>query len=240
MKNKLFALWVLSVFIFLSSCESLSSPAQANVASNDNTVNSNAMHDNAPHDNATQSSIVKDILAELNRVRSNPKKYAEEEIKPRLKYFDGKLYKVPGQIPIQTNEGASAVQECIDVLMKTKPMETLALESGLSLAAQWLADDQANTGTIGHYGSDGSSPFERMNRYGKWLITAGENCAYGPKTGREIVAQLLIDDGVPGRGHRINILKPEFKKVGIGYNDEGKAPYGAVSVMDFAGDYISK
>ncbi|AIN94080.1 CAP domain-containing protein [Treponema putidum] len=240
MKNKLFALWVLSVFIFLSSCESLSSPAQANVASNDNTVNSNAMHDNAPHDNATQSSIVKDILAELNRVRRNPKKYAEEEIKPRLKYFDGKLYKAPGQIPILTNEGASAVKECMDALMKTKPMELLELEKGLCYSAQWLADDQAETGQAGHYGSDGSSPFDRMNRYGKVLITAGENCAYGPKTGREIVAQLLIDDGVADRGHRINILKKEFKKAGIGYNDKGKAPYGAVSVMDFAGDYVSK
>ncbi|MGI5065985.1 CAP domain-containing protein [Treponema putidum] len=240
MKNKLFALWVLSIFIFLSSCESLSSPAQANVASNDNTVNSNAMHDNAPHDNATQSSIVKDILAELNRVRRNPKKYAEEEIKPRLKYFDGKLYKAPGQIPILTNEGASAVKECMDALMKTKPMELLELEKGLCYSAQWLADDQAETGQAGHYGSDGSSPFDRMNRYGKVLITAGENCAYGPKTGREIVAQLLIDDGVADRGHRINILKKEFKKAGIGYNDKGKAPYGAVSVMDFAGDYVSK
>ena len=184
--------------------------------------------------------IVNEILTELNRVRSNPKKYAEEELKPRLKYFDGKLYKVPGQIPLQTNEGASAVQECIDALINTNPVEALKLENGLCLSAQWLADDQANTGKIGHHGSDGSSPFDRMNRYGKWLITAGENCAYGPKTGREIVAQLLIDDGVADRGHRINILKPEFKKVGIGYNNEANAPYGTVSVMDFAGDYISK
>ena len=225
MKNKLFALWIFAVFIFLSSCGSLSSPASKHVPSNDN---------------ATQSPIVKDILIELNRVRRNPKKYAEEEIKPRLKYFDGKFYKAPGQTPILTNEGASAVQECIDVLMKTKPIELLELEKGLCSAAQWLADDQAKTGKTGHYGSDGSSPFERMNRYGKVLITAGENCAYGPKTGREIVAQLLIDDGVADRGHRIDILKSEFKKVGIGYNNEVNAPYGAVSVMDFAGDYVSK
>lgn len=216
MKNKLFALWLFSALICLSSCESLFSGKPKNMP------------------------IVNEILTELNRVRSNPKKYAEEELKPRLKLFDGNLYKVPGQIPIQTNEGAPAVQECINVLTKTNPMEALTLEKGLSLAAQWLANDQAKTGTIGHYGSDGSFPFERMNRYGKWLITAGENCAYGPKTGREIVAQLLIDDGVQDRGHRKNILKKEFKKVGIGYNDEDKAPYGAVSVMDFAGDYISK
>lgn len=225
MKNKLFALWLFTTFIFLSSCESISSHASKNISLNNNII---------------QNPIVRDVLIELNRVRSNPKKYAEEEIKPRLKLFEGKLYKVPGEIPILTNEGAPAVRECIDVLMKTKPMGLLELEKGLSLAAQWLADDQAETGNEGHYGSDGSSPFERMSRYGKLLITAGENCAYGPKTGREIVAQLLIDDGVPDRGHRLNILNKEFKKVGIGYNDKNNAPYGAVSVMDFAGDYVSK
>ena len=73
MKNKLFALWIFAVFIFLSSCKSLSSPASKHVPSNDN---------------AAQNPIVRDILIELNRVRRNPKKYAEEEIKPRLKYFD--------------------------------------------------------------------------------------------------------------------------------------------------------
>ena len=222
MKNKLFALWLFAALICLSSCLFSGKPQ------------------NIQNDNPTQARIATETLTELNRVRRNPKKYAEEELKPRLKLFEGKLYKAPGQIPIQTNDGAPAVQECINVLTKTNPMEALTLEKGLSLAAQWLADDQAKTGTIGHYGSDGSSPFERMNRYGKWLITAGENCAYGPKTGKEIVAQLLIDDGVQDRGHRKNILKKEFKKVGIGYNDEDKAPYGAVSVMDFAGDYISK
>lgn len=186
MKNKLFALWLFAIFILLSSCENLFLGKPKNVH------------------------IVNEILTELNRVRSNPKKYAEEELKPRLKYFDGKLYKVPGQIPLQTNEGAPAVQECIDVLMKTNPMETLALENGLCLAAQWLADDQANTGKIGHNGSDGSSPFDRMNRYGKWLIKAGENCAYGTKTGKEIVAQLLIDDGVMNRVDTAKIFSTRY------------------------------
>ncbi|UTC63081.1 CAP domain-containing protein [Treponema sp. OMZ 787] len=233
MKNKLCIIWLFTAIILLGSCESLFSQLKENnvqqaPASGISTSGKNELP------------IINEILMELNRVRSNPQRYAEEELKPRLKLFDGKLYKVPAEIPILTNEGTTPLKECINVLMKTKPMGNLELEKGLSLAAQWLADDQAKTGKIGHYGSDGSSPFDRMNRYGKWLITAGENCAYGPKTGKEIVAHLLIDDGVPDRGHRINILKKEFKKVGIGYNDTGKAPYGAVSVMDFAGGYVSK
>lgn len=186
------------------------------------------------------SNLQNEILAELNKVRTNPVKYAEEILRPRLNYFDGNLYNVPGKIPLRTNEGPAPVEECIAVLRFTKPLPPLSLEKGLCLSAQWLADDQARTGTTGHYGSDGSSPTDRMNRYGIWKITAGENCAYGPADAVEIVAQLLIDDGVNDRGHRTNILKENFKKVGIGFSDKDKAPYGAVSVMDFAGDYISK
>ena len=37
-----------------------------------------------------------------------------------------------------------------------------------------------------------------------------------------------------------NILHQDFKKIGIGFNKIGKAPYGAVTVMDFAKSYTSK
>lgn len=186
------------------------------------------------------SNLENEIVLELNKIRTSPAKYAEEVLRPRLKYFDGDLYNAPGEIPLKTNEGVIPVEECINVLKSTKPLPPLSLEKGLCLSAQWLADDQARTGTTGHYGSDNSAPLDRMNRYGTWNITAGENCAYGPKDAVEIVAQLLIDDGVKNRGHRTNILNKDFKKVGVGFSDKDKAPYGAVSVMDFAGDYISK
>ena len=69
-------------------------------------------------------------------------------------------------------------------------------------------------GLTGHSGTDGSSPFDRMNRYGKWGGTAGENIAYGDSNGKEYMVQLYIDDGVANRGHRVNILTPGFKLTG--------------------------
>ena len=142
--------------------------------------------------------------------------------------------------PDTSKQSDTPLQECIQVLKTTAAMDTLALETGLCRSAQWLADDQARTGALGHTGSDGSDLVTRISRYGTWGILCGENCAYGSVTAREIVVQLLIDDGVPSRGHRINILKQVFKKVGIGFNKTGKAAYGAVTVMDFAGSYISQ
>ena len=183
--------------------------------------------------------LAEEIVAELNFVRTNPRRYAADVLEPRLKYFDGNIYAEPGKVRLLTQEGIAPLQECIRVLKETAVVEPLSLETGLCRSAQWLADDQARTGTLGHTGSDGSNLVTRIGRYGTWGILCGENCAYGSVTAREIVAQLLIDDGVLGRGHRINILKKEFKKVGIGFNNKDNAPYGAVTVMDFAGSYTS-
>lgn len=194
------------------------------------------------HDTPTNGTkkLAEEIIAELNFVRTSPRQYAAEVLEPRLKYFDGNMYAEPGKVRLLTQEGIAPLQECIRVLKNTAAAGTLALETGLCRSAQWLADDQARTGGLGHTGSDGSNLVTRISRYGTWGILCGENCAYGSVTAREIVVQLLIDDGVPSRGHRVNILKPEFKKVGIGFNKTGKAAYGAVTVMDFAGSYISK
>ncbi|HKW09984.1 MAG TPA: CAP domain-containing protein, partial [Gemmatimonadaceae bacterium] len=42
-----------------------------------------------------------------------------------------------------------------------------------------------------------------------------ENMTFGPATAHDVVAALLIDDGITDRGHRKNILDPDVKTVGI-------------------------
>ena len=65
----------------------------------------------------------------------------------------------------------------------------------MNLAASHAAD-LGKSGITGHTGSDGSSPFDRMNRHGKWLGAAAENIAFGDGTPRDRIIQLIIDDGV--------------------------------------------
>jgi len=175
----------------------------------------------------------------MNKVRTDPKKYAELYLKPRLQYFSGKNYSVPGQIRIVTEEGATAVNVCITALSKAASVGVLKPEKGLSLAAKDHAADQSKTGQIGHNGSDKSTPETRMRRYGVFAgsWTYGENIAYGDTTGREIVCSLLIDDGVPSRGHRTNIMNKAFTQTGVGYGTHTQ--YRTSCTITYANGYKS-
>lgn len=188
---------------------------------------------NAPY----MSGVEKDVVLEMNKVRTNPKKYAELYIEPKLKYFYGKNYSVPGKITMVTQEGAAAVNACAAALKSARGASMLSPEQGLTKAVYDHAADQGKTGQTGHGGSDKSSPFTRISRYGKSGNTAGENISYGENTGREIVCQLLIDDGVPSRGHRTNIMNGAYTQTGVGVGTHPQYRYMCAIV--YANGYIS-
>ena len=183
--------------------------------------------------------IEKDVILEMNKVRTNPRKYAELYIQPRLRYFDGRNYSVSGRTTIVTQEGAAAVNICITALNRARSAGVLTPEKGLSLAAKDHVSDQSRTGQTGHSGSDRSSPESRMRRYGTFSgsWTLGENISYGPATGRDIVCNLLIDDGVPSRGHRINIMNRAFTQTGVGFGTHTQ--YRVSCTITYANGYSS-
>ena len=177
------------------------------------------------------------VVAELNLARTDPKAYARYLRDYRALIHNG-VFEQPGEIGVQLQEGTRAVDEAIAFLERQPPLGALSPSRGISRAARAQALDQGKSGATGHSGSDGSSPFDRMNRYGKWATTAGENAAYGASDARGIVIQLIVDDGVSSRGHRANIFNEAFKAVGVGVGPHPK--YGTVCVQDFAGGYEEK
>ncbi len=178
----------------------------------------------------------KDVIFEMNKVRTDPVRYANEVLKPLLSIYRGKIAHWPDQIPIETYEGARALNELIRELeARTTRLAPLRPSKGMSRAADDHARDQGRTGGLGHDGSDRSTPFQRMNRYGAWQGTAGENIEYGSSNGAQSVIFLLIDDGVRDRGHRKNILNPRFLVAGVA---TGSHPvYDTVTVTTFATGY---
>ena len=55
---------------------------------------------------------------------------------------------------------------------------------------------------------------EKVSKHFQVNGMVGENLSFGASTGVDVVLQLVIDDGVPSRGHRNNIFNPAFGKIG--------------------------
>jgi uncharacterized protein YkwD len=172
----------------------------------------------------------KDVIHELNKVRTNPQQYIRY-IQDERAYYQGNRIKKPGEIAIVTNEGTAAMDECIDVLEKASPAGMLYPHEGLYRSAEALAGDQAQSGNTGHQGSDGSSMELRLQKHIRQFLAVAENIHYGADDVRLIVIYLLIDDGVPSRGHRKNIMDTRYNSCGAAI---GSHPvYRKVCVIDF-------
>jgi uncharacterized protein YkwD len=182
------------------------------------------------------SSLEEGIVQEMSLARSNPQAYAGFIRAFRARYRDN-YYTLPGaeNTHIITQEGLPAVDEALHFLEKQQPVPQLTWSDGLALAAADLAREQGKNGATGHVGKQSGDMKTRIERHGHWLITIGENIAYGPDQARLVVMQLIIDDGVKNRGHRSNIYKPAFTTAGAGC---GPHPgFRTVCVIDYAGGF---
>jgi hypothetical protein len=91
----------------------------------------------------------------------------------------------------------------------------LAVNPLLTSAAQAHADDMARNGvTIGHNGSDGSTPERRI------LAAGYHGYSWGPIVGENWAAYRTVDESMSAwmsdQPHRGNILRPGFREIGVG------------------------
>ena len=179
------------------------------------------------------------VIDELNDARRHPKKYAEYVRAYRARHRGGNTFADINGGLCQTVEGLPAVDEAIEFLLKkAKPAPELTPSWGLSDAAEDHVKDQGPKGATGHDGSDGSAAKDRMSRYGAWQQVCGEIIAFGPEDARSMVVQWIVDDGVPGRGHRENIFNDAFRRAGVAVGPHAK--FRTMCVVDFAGDYAER
>lgn len=179
------------------------------------------------------ATVEQNLIAEHNRVRQEPQSYI-----PILEAYLASM-NAQGDIPngcgrnctLVTNEGKPAVEEAIQFLRSQPAVGALTLSTGAAQAAKAHAEDQSD-GTIGHTGSDGSRPHERLVRFGVQNSGSGENIAYGPATAQQVMMSLIVDDGVSDRGHRTNIFSPDWTMAGAGCGPH--KGYGSVCVIEYA------
>jgi uncharacterized protein YkwD len=181
-------------------------------------------------------SVEQSLVNEINLVRAHPAEYAAY-LEQMRKYFVGNELRRPGKPALVTAEGAAALDDAIRFLRTAKPAPPLSAATGMCLGARELVKDQSASGATGHRGADGSLCEQRTGRFGSWTGDIGEDLDYSDDTARDRVLMLLIDDGVANRGHRLRLLNPDYKVVGVAC---GSHKLGGMCVITFAGGFTDK
>ncbi|RYD50282.1 MAG: CAP domain-containing protein [Sphingomonadales bacterium] len=161
-----------------------------------------------------QPALTREIIAEINFARTQPRRYAER-LRAYRKFFRGKIVYYPGSpTGLRTSEGVKAVDEAIRFLEKQAPLGPIETSALLARAAGDHVAEQGPRGDTGHFSKDGANPRDRVQRRGGGNYVA-EVITYGPPSAVEVVRQLIVDDDVPGRGHRKTLFAAEMRFAGV-------------------------
>ena len=169
----------------------------------------------------------------INECRADPPAYAEKL--SQLSYNKNVLT-LPSGRSIPTLEGPPALQDCVQALQRAPAVPPLQLFHGLCAAAQALSDSNRDKPVTGPNVDPSQSIDVHIRRYGSWKGIIGLNYAEGVGHGDDLVVQMLIDDGVPSRGHRDNILCGRFTGMGVGLASHKKKKY--IGVIDLTETFL--
>lgn len=107
------------------------------------------------------------------------------------------------------NVARSSARLCGDTAFA--PTGPLRLEARLSAAAQSHSEDMLAMSTLSHFGSDGSTMIQRVERQGYEWSTLAENVAWGYDEVDGVVAGWLSSPG-----HCRNMMSPAMRELGVG------------------------
>jgi uncharacterized protein YkwD len=189
--------------------------------------------------NSVLTPMEKELVDEINRVRSDPAGYAAVLIEKKPFYRGLRIVAPPEadqtrEVTVEiTQEGLPALEEAVAALRTTRRRARLQLSKRLCRAAHDHVSRQGSAGTEGHSDS-GGEPLDRIKIYIPEVRAVAENISYGRWTARDVVVHELVDDGEKDRGHRKNLLDPRFESVGVscGYH----LAYGTMCVIDLAAE----
>jgi uncharacterized protein YkwD len=142
---------------------------------------------------------------------------------------------IASSVIVENGNSSNVVSRMLQLVNQQRSAAGLApvtLNSQLTAAAQRHSQDMADHNFIAHNGSDGSSPFDRIQREGYRFSFAGENVAAGQSTPDDAMSSWM-NETPPNDGHRQNILSPNYREIGIGYAFSDAAQFKHYWTQDF-------
>lgn len=172
------------------------------------------------------------VLDEVNRARTQPQSVVDDLVALRASYGpEGYFRNLSGGPLWSSNEGVAAIDEAIAYMRRMKPRRPLAPGALLFAAAADHTAEQGPRGTIGHVSDGGLWPADRLRRRGGGRYVA-EAISYGSGEPRDVVLQLIIDDGVPDRGHRKLLLDNGYDHGGAACGPHSR--YGLMCTIELS------
>ena len=95
-------------------------------------------------------------------------------------------------------------------------LSKLSADVKLCEIARMKSVDMERNNYFAHTSPTYGTPFEMLAAFGVSYRSAGENIAYGYSN-----PQAVVDAWMDSEGHRENILRASFTKIGVGYHAEG-------------------
>lgn len=122
----------------------------------------------------------------------------------------------PEEIALKPDEvSEKSMFDLVNKERRAKGLKVLGWRKELSDVGRKHCLDMFERGYFSHYTPEGKSPFDRMDMAKIEYKAAGENLAYAPTV--EVAHNGLMNS----EGHRENILRPEFGRLGVGVIDGG-------------------
>ena len=161
------------------------------------------------------NTLCTEVLNYINVIRTNPG-WAVIELQRLRKFYKNKEYCNPAHLfHLLTEEGTFALDEAIEFIQtKIKPLSPLSSSDGLCKSAKKLVQ-HLNASRSTRPVSKELDLETRIKAEIKEPGTIAENISFGWDDPKEIVLQLLIDDGVKNRCHRTNLLGSQFDQIGV-------------------------
>lgn len=173
--------------------------------------------------------ITSAVLVEINALRRNPQSF--------VPYLEA--WRTKENINSTKNAAiVAAIDEAVVYLKQAKSVNTLRQAKGLDLAALAHLFDIRQTGKFEHNGSDGSTPTERIARFGDVTGSASQIIGQGDLTPREIVMQLIVDNNDSQHKNRQRLLDGKFKMAGAVSGESTK--FGGLSVIVMTENFVER
>lgn len=119
-----------------------------------------------------------------------------------------------------TSLDAERARDIINQYRIDHKLKPLKLNAELTAAAKMHSRDLARWDRISHYGSDGSTPWDRVKRSGYKPRVAAENVGTG-----QISFEEVMRGWKDSPGHNRNLLMPELEHMGIALVQDPKTEF---------------